>query len=188
MPSILVTPPAAEPVTLAEAKAHLRVTHADDDTLIASLLVSARRIVEARSGLLLMEQEWTCFFDGWGDDGVMPLPLAPIMSVDEVAVFSDEGTKAVIDAAHYFADAASRPARLLLRGSRLWPPPGRAINGIAVTVTAGFGAAAVAVPQPLRQAILVLVAHLYEHRGSAAPPPPPLTLDTLIRPYREVRL
>ena len=58
----------------------------------------------------------------------------------------------------------------------------------AIAVTAGFGLAAADVPEPLRQAILILVAHWFEHRGNSNPPPLPLTLDALICPWREVRL
>ena len=77
---------------------------------------------------------------------------------------------------------------MLLRGSRVWARPGRIANGIAITVTAGYGPAASSVPEPLRQAVLQLVAHWYEHRGNAVPPPIPLTIDPLIGPYRELRL
>lgn len=188
MSSILVSPPAAEPVTLAEAKAHLRVAHADEDSLISTLIASARRHVEARTGLLLIQQNWTCYADDWPEDGVMALPLAPLIAVDEVAVFGDDDVKAVIDPAHYYVDLASRPPRLLQRGSRVWARPGRIGNGIAISVTAGFGPSSDAVPAPLREAILQLIAHWFEHRGDGKPPLPPLTVDTLIQPYREVRL
>lgn len=188
MPSVLVTPPAVEPVSLSEAKAHLRVSHADEDGLIGTLIVSARRIVEARTGLVLIEQVWTCYRDDWPDDGVVSLPLSPVSIVSDVGVFGEDNVKAVIDPAHYYADLASRPPRLLLRGSRVWARPGRIANGIAITVTAGYGPAASSVPQPLRQAVLQLVAHWYEHRGNAVPPPFPLTIDPLIQPYREFRL
>jgi uncharacterized phiE125 gp8 family phage protein len=188
MPSVLVTPPALEPVSLAEAKAHLRVSHSDEDQIIGALVASARRIVEARSGLMLISQTWVHSLDRWPDYGVIEIPLAPVLAVEELAVYGEDDTKAVIDAAHYFADLASRPPRLLLRGSRMWPPPGRTLNGISVTVEAGFGATAAAVPEPLRQAMLILVAHWYENRGNAEPPAMPLTVDALIRPYREVRL
>jgi uncharacterized phiE125 gp8 family phage protein len=188
MPSTLVAPPAVEPVTLAETKAHLRVAHADEDALIGSLIASARRQIEARTGLALIEQGWIQFHDDWPGDGVVALAPAPISPIDELAVYGDDDVKAVIDPAHYYLDAASHPPRLMLRGSRLWARPGRIGNGIAIALSAGFGLAGSAVPEPLRQAILQLVAHWYEHRGNADAPPPPLTIETLIGPYREFRL
>lgn len=188
MTAVLVTPPAIEPVTLAEAKAHLRVGHDDENDLIATLIVAARRQVEARTGLALIAQHWTVLRDDWTMDGIVPLPVMPLMAIDEVAVFGDDGEKAVIDPAHYHADLASRPPRLLLRGSRVWARPGRIGNGIAITVQAGFGAAAADVPAPIRQAILLMVAHGFAHRGDGTPPPPPLTIETLLQPFRAVRL
>ena len=188
MPAILVTPPAIEPVSLAGAKAHLRVVHAEEDQLISTLISSARRIAEARSGLLLIEQVWTSFLDDWPDTGVIDLPLSPVSSITEVRTYGEDDIAAAIDPAHYYADTASRPPRLLLRGSRVWARPGRIANGVAITMTAGFGPNAADVPEPLRQAILILVAHWFEHRGTGNPPPLPLTLDALIRPWREVRL
>ena len=188
MPTILTTPPAIEPVSLAEAKAHLRVSHSEEDQLISTLISSARRIVEARSSLLLIQQDWTCYRDDWPDNGIIDLPLAPVMSVNSLTVFSDEDIPASIDPAHFYADTASRPPRLLLRGSRVWTRPGRIASGIAIGVTAGFGPAATAVPEPLRQAMLILVAHWFEHRGNGNPPPLPLTFDDLVIPWREVRL
>ena len=188
MPSKLITPPTVEPVTLAEAKAHMRVSHAEEDQLISTLISTARRIVEARSGLVLLQQVWTSYLDDWPEAGLVELPFAPVMSVNMVAVFGEDDVEASIDPAHYYADTASRPPRLMLRGSRVWAKPGRIANGIAITVTAGFGSAASSVPEPLRQAVLILVAHWFEHRGAADPPPLPLTFDTLVRPWREVRL
>lgn len=188
MPSILITPPALEPVPLADAKAHLRVGHADDDAMIGMLITAARRHIEAQTGLVLLSQQWQHFRDDWPDRGIVSLPLSPVLSVDEVAVHGEDDTKAVIDPAHYYVDTASRPPRLLLRGSRVWARPGRAANGISISVTAGFGSAADDVPEPLRQAHLLLIAHWYEHRGNANPPPLPLTISTLLAPFREKRL
>lgn len=188
MPSILVTPPVAEPVTLAEAKAHLRISHGDEDQLITALICSARRVAEARTGLCFMRQVWTYFRDCWPEDGVIALPLSPVLSVEELAVFGEDDEKAVIEPSHYLVDSASRPARVMLRGSRIWQRPGRAVNGIAVTIEAGFGAVGESVPQPLRQAMLMLVAHWYENRGTDAPPPLPVSIDALLGPYRAVRL
>lgn len=188
MTSIMLTPPQAEPVPLAEAKAHLRVGHTDEDALIAALIASARRVVEARTGLLLMAQVWTVFRDGWPADGVIGLPLWPVRVVEELAVFGEDDQKAPIDPAHYVVDLASRPARIMLRSSRQWQPPGRRMNGIGIRLQAGYGTAVENVPSPLRQAVLMAVAHWYSHRGDETPPPLPPSLAAVLALYRAVRL
>ena len=188
MAAILVTAPASEPVSLAEAKAHLCVVHGDDDQLIASLITAARRLVEVRTGLCLIAQEWLCLRDGWPEDGVIELPATPLLAVEEIGVFGEDDTKAVIDPAHYIVDAPSRPPRVMLRGSRLWPRPGRAVNGIGIRITAGFGPQDADVPQPLRRAVLLLVAHFFAQRGEEAGGGLPVGLDALLAPYRRVRL
>jgi uncharacterized phiE125 gp8 family phage protein len=188
MPQVLVAPPLTEPVSLAEAKAHLRVTHSEEDALIGALIASARRVTEARTGLSLITQEWLVLRDGWPEDGVIALPLAPVLSVEELAVFGEDDQKAVIEPSHYVVDAASRPARLMLRGSRIWQRPGRGLNGIGIRVRAGYGPAAANVPAALRQAVLMLVAHYYGVRGEEAQPGLPVSLDALLSMFREVRL
>jgi uncharacterized phiE125 gp8 family phage protein len=188
MPQVLVSPPAVEPVSLAEAKAHLRVTHNEEDAVIGALIASARRVAEARTGLCFITQDWICFRDAWPEQGVLDIQLAPVLSVEELAVFGEDGQKAVIEASHYVVDAASRPARLMLRGSRQWQPPGRQLNGIGIRVRAGYGTAPGAVPAPLRQAVLMLVAHYYGARGEDSRPALPVSLDALLSVFREVRL
>jgi uncharacterized phiE125 gp8 family phage protein len=188
MPSILVAPPMVEPVSLAEAKAHLRVTHSEEDAVIGALIASARRVAEARTGLCFITQEWMVFRDGWPGDGVIDIALAPVLSVEELALFGEDDQKAVIEPSHYVVDSVSRPARLMLRGSRLWQRPGRMVNGIGIRVRAGYGAAPASVPAALRQALLMLVAHYYGQRGDEVQPALPVSLDALLSVFREVRL
>jgi uncharacterized phiE125 gp8 family phage protein len=187
MPAILTTPPLIEPVTLAEAKAHLRIGHADEDDAITRLIVSARRHLEQQTGLCFITQGWSCFRDHWPEAGDVKLPVAPVLSVADVKVYGEDDVAAVIDPAHYFLDSVSRPARLVLRSARIWPPPGREANGIEIAVTAGFGAATTAVPQALREALLQLVAHWYGHRGDESVRLP-LQIEAIIAQFREVRL
>lgn len=187
MPSILTAPPAVEPVSLAEAKAHLRIAHTDEDDLIGKLIVAARRHLELETGLVFVTQGWSCFRDAWPPGSAVPLPLAPVQAVGDVKVYGEDDVASIVDPAHYFLDNVSRPPRLILRGQRLWPIPGRFGNGIEIEVTAGFGNAASDVPQPLREAMLLLVAHWYGHRGDAEARLP-LGLDALIDQFREKRL
>ena len=184
MPAIQTSPPLTEPLSLPEAKAHLRVTHADDDAYISTLIKTARQSIEARTGLALISQGWSVFLDDWPDHGVIELPLAPVLDVADIKVYGEDDTPSLIDPSHYYEDKVSRPARIILRGSRNWVKPGRAANGIEILLTIGF----VSVPEPLREAVLQLVGHWYETRGDEAAEEKPLHVAQLIQPYREMRL
>jgi uncharacterized phiE125 gp8 family phage protein len=188
MPAILLVAPSVEPVTLAMAKAHLRIGHGDEDQLITALIASARRVAEARTGLCFIAQRWLCLFDSAPEDGIIRLPVSPVISVLEVAVFAADDSKAILGADLYETDAASRPARIARKDQVPWPVPGRALNGIGVTVDAGFGATPESVPEPLRQAILLLVGHWYAHRGEDSTGQLPSSVAALLAPYREARL
>jgi uncharacterized phiE125 gp8 family phage protein len=200
MPLILTSGPAVEPVTLAEAKAHLRVDASAEDTLIASLIVTSRLHVEAAVGLALITQSWSYFRDAWPPGPVLDLPLHPIQSIAAVRLYDESGATTTLDPVTYFLDGAANPPRLVRQGgamgapiwSNVWPRPGRIANGIEVAFAAGYGNAAADVPGPIRQAILLLVAHWYEHRspleaGAHAEPVPDMVSE-LLAPYRSVRL
>jgi uncharacterized phiE125 gp8 family phage protein len=184
MSLVLTTPPASEPVSLAEAKLYLRVDDAADDDLISKLIVAARKHAEASCGIAMIAQGWSVYFDGWPGRSVA-LPLRPLIAVEDVWVYGEDDIAAAVDPAHYFVDAAAHPPRLVLRDNRIWPRPGRPANGVEIALTAGYGADAEDVPQGLRSAILRLVAHWYENRGDERIP---LGFELLLQPYREMRL
>ena len=192
MPLVLTAGPAVEPVTLAEAKTHLRVDGTAEDTLVASLIVTSRLHVEAGIGLALVTQSWSYFLDCWPPGPALKLPLRPVQTIDAVRLYDDNAVVTTLPPASYLLDGASAPARLVRQGATQWPNPGRVANGIEVAFTAGFGNAAANVPSPIRQAILLLVAHWYEHRtplelGAQAQPVPDM-VGELLGPYRSPRL
>lgn len=188
MPSILTTPPALEPVTLAEAKAHLRVTHADEDAYISTLIKTARLGVESLTGLGLITQGWSMFLDSWPESGVIKIPHAPVLDVTDIKTYADDNTATTINQAYYSEDRVSRPSRIVLRPAYTWAKPGRVANGIEVLLSVGFGATAASVPEPLREAVLQLIAHWYGARGDEPGPELPRMVSNLIQPYREVHL
>ena len=65
MTAALITPPALEPVALADAKAHLRLDTDDDDELITAAIAAARVHVEAMTRRCLIEQGWRVYLDRW---------------------------------------------------------------------------------------------------------------------------
>lgn len=182
--------PAVEPVSLDEAKAHLRIDGTSEDALVASLILTSRLHIEAALGLALIHQGWRLILDSWPKGGIVRVPLSPLTSVAEVRVKNAAGVGDVVAAADYSVVVAGRPQRLIAKGA--WPVPGVAAAGIEIDFTAGFGVAAEDVPAPIRQALLLLIAHWYEHRDPVEIGAPqtsvPHAVNRLLGPYRPVRV
>lgn len=163
MVAILTAPPMAEPVTRDEAKAHARIDGTAEDAKVDALIVAARMEVENRTGRALVTQKWRIVRDRVPPDGVMRLAPGPVRTVDAVTVYGDDGMPQRLSAVAYQADTASSPGRLRLSGAL----GGRAMNGVEVDLTCGYGEPH-AVPAPLKQAVLMLVAHWFEEREAAS--------------------
>lgn len=185
MPNILLTAPAAEPLTLAEAKAFLRVEHADDDALIAALIAGARGHVEARTRRGLITQSWRMVRDAWPPDGRIAAPLAPLRQVTAARVYDLGGVARAVDTQAFIVE----PETIALVPWAI-TQPGRIAAGIEIDVTIGYGVAAADVPEPLRQAIRLLLAHWYENRGGVAREGValPANVEALLAPYRVLAL
>lgn len=197
MPAKLTTGPAAEPVTLAEAREHLRVTHTGEDALIGSLITAAREHVESVTGLRLIDQDWELALPAFPQPRAhqprttaeaIELPGWPLQSVDAVTYRDATGALQTLAPEAYRVDDFRRPARLTPIGQ--WPAT-ESDNPLAVRVTysLGFGADGVEVPAAIRAAILLLVGDLFENRqgqqeaalvGNA-------TVAALLWPHRLVR-
>jgi hypothetical protein len=202
------TPPAAEPLSLAEVKTFLRIDHGNDDALITGLITAARQICEDATGRSLITRSYSLYLDywpgttslGWWDgvqegadiilkNGALELPRPPLASVVKINVYDANNAAAEFAAANYFADTTGIPGRIVLKDGVLPPIPGRVANGIEVQFTAGYGAAAINVPTVLRQGMKQIITHLYEHRGDT---PDEALLASgaslLFRPYRLMSL
>ena len=195
MALVLVTPPASEPVTLAEAKAHLRVETAADDALIAILITTARQSAEQWLNRALLAQTWRAQWDGAPEGDVLELPKAPLQSVVHVKTYDDADAATVFAASNYFVDTARQPGRVVLRLSAAWPVTSRTAGGFEVQFVAGYGALASDVPAAIRQGILVHVASLYTMRGdfvsaegTLQPADLPASAHALYAPWRLLRL
>jgi len=204
MTCFLTRPPAVEPVSLAEAKAHLRLDGSDEDGLVARLIAAARTHVEGRTSRALVDQGWRCVLDRWPARRDVWLRPAPVTAVTAVTVYDANGDGRVLAADEYSVDTASAPARLRPAAGRSWicgdgawtavaggpADPGSPLNGIEIDFDAGYGPDDV--PAPLVQAVMMLVAHWHEHREAAAvgavAAPVAIGLECLISPYRVARL
>ncbi len=191
MALVEVTAPAAEPVSLTEAKAHLRVDAADEDALITSLIVAVRQYVEQFTRRALVTQTWDMVLDCFPTAGGRPIlvPKPPLRSVGSVKYIDADGVEATWDSAKYRVDAKSQPGRITPAWGEVWPTARFVTNAVTVQFDAGYGAAS-AVPTSIKQAMLLLVGHWFEHRESVVIGAPtaqvPMAVEMLLWPYRDL--
>jgi len=204
----LVTAPASEPITLAEAKEHCRVDISTDDSYITALITSAREYVERVTGRALITQTWSLTLDAWPTtgqddwwDGVrdgalsilsveyLEIRRAPFLAVTSISTLDEDAAETTWDATNYYTTKQQGYGRVVRKRGVTWPIPGRDRAGIKITFTLGYGANASDVPSSLRQAVLFIVAHWYEIREPALDrgKPVPHTIDNLLASYRVMR-
>lgn len=180
----MTDPPQAEPLTLADVKAHLRMDSGDEDTLLIALIRTAREHLERQTGLCLMTQTWRLYLDRWPEGGMIQITRGPVQAIERIQVFDADGVPADLTALDRLLDGDARPARLWLRDPA---SSGQAINGIEIDFISGYGEAAADVPDTLKRAMLIHVAHMFAFRGVVAPDSQPAGVpagyDRLIAPF-----
>lgn len=159
----VITNPATEPVTLAEAKIQLRVDVSDEDTYIEGLISTAREWCEGFQNkayiLQTIEKTFDCF-----PCSVFDLPRPPMVAVSSIKYYDIKNVEYIFDPLLYFVDTSSEPGRVALNYAVQWPTITlRPINGVIVRYTAGQVDAST-VPKKVKQAILLLVCHWYDNR------------------------
>jgi len=193
---IQLSAPAQEPVTLADAKNHLRIDAdiTQDDALIQMLITAARIYGETLTGRSFITQQWRMVLDafpgGWGGNpgNVIELDRGTVQSVDAITYLSTGGTWLAMAPATIATDLASMPGRVSPIFGAIWPIPMPQIGSVRVDYTAGYGLNPTDVPAGIRQWMLVRLTTLYEHReevevvarGKLEPLP---FIDGMLDPY-----
>ena len=183
------TPPGAEPVTLEQVKAYLRVDHDAEDALIADLIASARGLVEDYLQRCLITRRLIERLDRWGDRlrcGAFFLKRPDVRTIHAIKTFDANGAPEFFNPGRWRLDAASLPSRILLNSGG-FPVPGRARQGIEIDFTCGYGDAPESIPAPIRNALLILIADRYERREGDSDFIP-ASARNLLLPYMQVRL
>lgn len=180
--------PTVEPVTLEEAKLHLRVDddNTTEDDLIESLITVAREHAEAFTNRAFLQQTLRMKMDEF--PCVIQLPRPQLISVSSIQYVDTAGVTQTLSASLYRVDSDSDPARITPAYGQSWPSTQDITGAVTVTYVAGYGAAATAVPTGIRQAILMLIGTLYENRediiAGVSAMELPLTSRVLLQPYR----
>lgn len=181
-----ITPPASEPVSLAEAKLFLRIDQNAEDDLITTLIVAAREAVEAGCGRALIKRRVRESLDIWRRDSVggAVLGLGPVSSVVTVRLLATNGAQSVIDPDRYRLEGSYDRPRLVFEAGV--PATLRSAGGIEIEYDAGYAEDASDLPVALRLSVLQIIAALYEARQGEAQIPE--AARALLRPFAPVRL
>lgn len=194
MSLFLVTPPALQPISLAEAKAHCWVDVDNDNALIESLIQAATFYAENFTDRAFLTQTW----DDKRDDfpcsryGRIELPKPPVTSVTSITYTATDGTSTAWSSGNY---TTSLPVGPFATVGKIEPAYGvsypvvrEVMNAVTIRFVCGYGATGSFVPEPIRAAIKLLVKHWYDTRGPVnvgnLVTPIPMTVDSLLWPFK----
>lgn len=190
MTPTLITPPAEQPVSLADAKAHLRIDHDDEDAQVAAAVAAATGHLDGWDGILqlaLVTQTWEVAFAGFSS--FLRLPLRPVQEITSVIYRDAAGGSQTLAADDYLLHGGVLGAYLAAAPGKSWPETQGRDDAVVVRFVAGYGGAS-DVPPTLKAAILLMMAHWFDNRGAVAfgvtAAELPLGVAALIAPYRPV--
>lgn len=196
MTLVQIAQPGAEPVSLEEAKAHLRVDGATEDFYVAGLVAAARAHVENVTNRAVVQTQYRLDLPGWPAGGVITLPRPPLQAVTALQYVGEDGTLQTLASDQYAVTLPSGPCapRGTIRPAYevTWPSTRRQGDAVQVTFLAGY--ADHHAPPAIRHAVLLLIGLWFEAReaaavGSIASVETPFGVKSLLAPYvsREVR-
>jgi len=157
----VITEPAAEPVSLSEAKLHLRVDSTTEDALITRLITAAREECEQQIDRSIPTQTLQLVIDAF-PAGAITLPRGPVTSVSFVQFKNQSGVLQTMSASGYILDDNDVQASLRLPYGGIWPVTLLEANAVQIQYVAGW--AANVCPSSLKQWILLRVGTLFETR------------------------
>lgn len=177
-----------EPVSLDDAKRHLRVTSTLDDGYIGGLITAARKYAERRTRRAFITQTWAIKLERFPDSSSsLYLPVPPLQSITSITYVDQDGATQTWSSGSYKALTSHLPGRVVLEYGEVWPTSLRDDpEAVVITFVAGYGDAATDVPQEIKQAILLMVGHWYANREPVAATTMskiPLTVDSLLGSY-----
>lgn len=182
MSLVLVSAPSVYPVSLAEAKAHLRIDHDDENDLIEGLIAAATMNIDGENGWLgraLITQTWNLYLDcfpcrphecDFAKKYGIRVPLPPLQSIESIVYTDNLGAETTLAADQYQIKKGENGVILPAFGTS-WPQTRAVSDAVKVNFVAGYEPTAASptdyadsVPQPIKQSVLLTVGHWYENR------------------------
>lgn len=173
----VTTEPASEPVTLADAKAHLREDSSAQDSTVEALITAARQHAEVTCNRAIMPQTWTGTFPSFH---AVRLAGGKVQSIDSITYIDPDGSEQTLTSSDY-RQVLAEPARIAPADS--WPDIADRIDAVEIVISVGY-ADADSVPQAIKQAMLLDIELNFDRPEESYAANLRKTRDALLFPYR----
>jgi uncharacterized phiE125 gp8 family phage protein len=186
-----VAAPAVAPVTITEAREHLRVIDEGEDSLITGQIEAATQYLDGRTGILgraLVTQVWDLKLQRFpGAHDAIRLPFPPLQAIVSVKYFDSDDVEQTLAETDYDVQPGEFAPVLRRADDIAWPwDCSPKPWPITIRFRAGYGDVAAQVPRPLRQAMLLMIGHWYENRSAVEAcelNEVPMAVKALLSPY-----
>lgn len=186
----ITSQPAIEPISLSEAKDHLRIDGTDEDTYLATIITAARKYCEQYCNRAFITQTWKQYPEDFSDG--MKLSINPVQSVTSITYYDVDGNSQTLNASQYQVDLSDDVCRIYEAVDVDFPDvQDEKINPITITYVCGYGSASTDVPMDIRHAIKLMIAHFFQNRemintgqGISSQIPMPKVVQVLLNNYR----
>lgn len=186
----VITPPAVEPVTLAEAKAHIRSTLTAEDVWVTSCIKASRSYAEQVLNRAILPQTLDYFADAFPGANCkysISLPMAPLQSISSVKYYDEAGVLQTLAATQYQVDISQDPGRVRLASGSSWPTIKDQFGAVQIRFIAGYADVA-SIPEEIVLAIKLLIGHFDKNREDTISgtiiAKIPTGVDALLWPHR----
>lgn len=184
----VITAPGSEPITVDQAKAQVRVTWSNEDSLFPGFIQTAREMCEEDLGIALIEQTLEMPLDHFPghhhrlglervhlggyhnrchsrEDFEIRISRPPLQSVTSVTYFDSNGNPTIWDSSEYLVDIDEFPGRIVPKYGQWWPAlvPLQPVNGVRIQYVAGWPDAD-SIPSRLKSGMLLIIGSLYKNR------------------------
>ena len=161
---------ATAPVSTSEFRAHARIYHSQDDSYIATLILSATQVIEAETRRALITRSFAYQLEGFPAGGEIILPRSPLSSVTSVTYTDAAGATQTLSSSLYHVYSVNGVGRVVLKSTASWPATlGTGALDVTVNFVAGYGATSASVPAALEHAVLLQATHMYDNRTPVGP-------------------
>lgn len=166
MYSIVTDGPDVEPIDLEDiGKLHIKIDSSDlEDDLLAIYIQAAREIIEGRTNRSFITQSRRIKLDQFPSCGYITLTHGPVQTLTSVKYYDANEVEQTLSSSEYWVDLDTPIPRIIVKNS--WPETYCRPNAVTIDYVAGYGDNADDVPAPLRSAILMRFAQLYQNRQS----------------------